>query len=521
MGAGETAVSGTGKNLGKKDISTVAKGTPGFTDEISTTQAKREANAEGQLLPYQENKPVDTTQPSPQTATIQPPNQSPMVPYEQAQQNLAKGGLTGTALGSAQQSLAGAYGKSKYEIAHEALKGTQAPASPGLARSAVMGAVPKEPDQTAVDQVFSEDPVINNLMGQAYELLSPENTKGSLMQDYKKLYKESGLKDINEELIDAETIIDGTEDDIRNEIQTAGGFATDSQVQAMTLARNKGLLKRYNQLFAMKQSAEQQLQTMLNITQQDRQMAQQRVTNQINTLFQFANFRQQAQNAYRETAKFALQTLGADGLYNSMKGDSKQIAAYEKIFGLPSGGLATAASQAAKTRADEEYMKSLQRQKLEKDLAPATEEPFTPYQQERDVRIVDTASDLFRRAGADTVGLGAVKKWLPASKARDFATDLAKLKGNVFASELQAMRADSKTGGAIGNASDKEGEKLENAIAGLDQFQSEASFKKNMVQAIEAVVRYHQAKGDPQYAGVFVDRDPGSATYGQLIQIID
>lgn len=49
------------------------------------------------------------------------------------------------------------------------------------------------------------------------------------------------------------------------------------------------------------------------------------------------------------------------------------------------------------------------------------------------------------------------------------------------------MREASKTGGAVGNVSDKEGDKLERTIASLDQSQSTDDFKKNLKKAIDQV----------------------------------
>lgn len=306
---------------------------------------------------------VDTGQPSPQNAQAQPFTQpeAPIQTYEQASTALSAGGLKGNALTNAQNVL-----NNKYQQAHSQLQagGTTPPSDPGQAMASVAAATPYEPDTTAVDQVFNEDPVINSIMQGAYDFLHPENQKSSLMSDYKSLYKQSGLDDINEELIDAETVLDGTEDDIRNEVQTAGGLATDSQVQAMTLARNKGLLKRYNQLFAAKTSAEQQLNTMMQLDQSDRQMAMQQQQNQLNTMFQLANFRQQATNAAQESYRW----LGAENLYASVGNDPAQLKKVEQVLGIPAGGLALAAANASQERQNGEYMQQLQIRKAEQDV---------------------------------------------------------------------------------------------------------------------------------------------------------
>lgn len=288
------------------------------------------------------------------------PESDGMRSYEDAVKNLDSGGLGGTALDSAKQSLASKYGK-----AHEQMQGSgiPAPQDPGQARAMIADKVGANPDTSAVDAYFNEDPEWANISTQIQDFLNPITQKGSLMDDYKKLYKSSGLDDIDEEMIDAETVLDGTEDDIRNEIQTAGGLATESQVQAMTLSRNKGLLKRYNQLFAIKQSAENRLNTMIQLSSQDRQMAMQTATMQINTMFQYANFKQTALNAARESYKW----LGAESLYASVGNDPAQLKRVESVLGIPSGGLSLAAQQAQTNRLMQERLLNAQVVKAEND----------------------------------------------------------------------------------------------------------------------------------------------------------
>lgn len=296
----------------------------------------------------------DATSAAPETPSVPQngpvdPNSTGQVSYDQAKANLNSGGLSGGALAAAQTSLS-----SRYQQGLQAANasGVPAPADAGAARSGVQSYLPPSPqDSGVVDDIFSNDPVIGQLMSGITQLLNPKNQTTSLMQDYKSLYKQSGLKDINEELIDAETVLDGTEDDIRNEIQTAGGMGTESQVQAMTLARNKGLLKRYNQLVQMKTDATNNLNTMMQLNSQDKQMAQERVNQTISTMFNMANFRQTALQNTRQQQQWMVQTMGADGYYAAVSKDPRQLAMAEQILGAAPGGLQAMAAQAAKERA--------------------------------------------------------------------------------------------------------------------------------------------------------------------------
>lgn len=66
-------------------------------------------------------------------------------------------------------------------------------------------------------------------------------------------------------------------------------------------------------------------------------------------------------------------------------------------------------------------------------------------------------------------------------------TDLDSIKSSIFQAALQAMREASKTGGAVGNVSDREGDKLERTLAGLDQAAGTPKFKENLKKAVEQV----------------------------------
>lgn len=49
------------------------------------------------------------------------------------------------------------------------------------------------------------------------------------------------------------------------------------------------------------------------------------------------------------------------------------------------------------------------------------------------------------------------------------------------------MREASKTGGAVGNVSDREGDKLERTLSALDQAQGTPRFKEELKKAVEQV----------------------------------
>lgn len=287
--------------------------------------------------------PPATNQPTNAPAQTPPSTSPELESYDNAKKALDAGGLSGSELSAAQDSLA-----NKYQVAHAnaTASGTPAPQDAGAARAATTQYMPPaQQDTSNVDTYMSTDKNVTSLMQSITQLLAPQNQTTSLMDDYNKLYKQSDLGNINKEIIDADTIINGTEGDIRNEIQTAGGFGTDSQVQAMALTRNKALVTRYNQLVQQKTDATNQLNTMMQFDAQDKQMAQTRVNTQIDAMFKMADFQQQAQNNIREAFNNMVSKVGYSGAYQAYAADPKQMSMIEQTMGLEPGGLKALAAQ--------------------------------------------------------------------------------------------------------------------------------------------------------------------------------
>lgn len=280
---------------------------------------------------------------------------------------------------------AGYTAETPYKATYQALTDSNVPAPQKKSDAATImsKAMPPPKEDTTVVDAYA-DPVTSKIFESVTKLLNPVQQTSTLLQDYKSLYKHSGLDQINQEIIDADTIIHGTENDIRNEIQTAGGFGTDSQVQAMALARNKSLLVKYNQLVQMKTDATNQLNTLSQLNAQDKQMAQQRTNQQLDTLFKMADFQQQAQNNIKEQARWLTQTMGADGVYNAYSQDPRQLSFLEKSLGLPQGGMASLAQQAQTERARETEKENLQLQGLRSSLLTDQAQRANIYSQIKD-----------------------------------------------------------------------------------------------------------------------------------------
>ena len=82
---------------------------------------------------------------------------------------------------------------------------------------------------------------------------------------------------------------------------------------------------------------------------------------------------------------------------------------------------------------------------------------------------------------------------------------LDSIKSQIFVSALQAMREASKTGGAVGNVSDREGDKLEATLAALNQAQGTPAFKAQLAKAIQQIdvsKTLLRSAYDEQYGGI-------------------
>src|SRR3990167_3257863 len=312
--SGSTPVSGTGTNLTPKDIKGIGGG---FQTESVGDRYKRirpELGGSPNAPAPTFGQPIDTSQPSPQTAQIQPPNQ-PRTIY-------------GTQIAPGPGEILAP--QSKYQQALPQLQAQgQAPQDAGVGKMAAGAAIqptaiePVSPLGSLMEVDTNFDSIFTNLD----KYMEPLQQKKSLLQEYQSMSKALGIEDINEELIDAKKIIEGTEDDIRAEVTAAGGFATDSQVLALANARNKSLIKNYNVLLESRDNAMQQLNTMMNLTIEDRHAAEAEFDRKIGFAFKVAEFQERAKtNAVSQFQWLAgqpgglesIQSMSSDPYYNNL-----------------------------------------------------------------------------------------------------------------------------------------------------------------------------------------------------------
>ena len=327
----------------------------------SAVQAEGPETTQTQTAPA-----IDTAQPSPQTVQATPFTK---LPFDQALKNLQAGGLQGTALDQATNSL-----KESYQQAHQLATqtGVSAPATAGAGATGVAqftGALPQQSGMVG-STLVSTDPFYQELMGVYEQFISPQNQRTSLVEEYQKAVKSSGLEAVNAEILDTKRIIEGTEDDVRSEITAAGGLATDSQVLALANSRNKSLLKNYQMLVDTRSNIMDHIDTMMTLTREDRRMASEDLDRKLDFAFKVSEFKERATNNARNTYMTLGNQMGWDTLLGSVSPYEQGVIG--RTLGLDGAGLQNLASRSQQDRAQKEADAKIDRAIKQKALNAPT-----------------------------------------------------------------------------------------------------------------------------------------------------
>lgn len=205
-------------------------------------------------------------------------------------------------------------------------------AAVGAAAAAVSYGNPLPPEATA-----TTDDLIGTIQKQLSDMLTKQPE--SLVKQYTDMRKELGIDDLNTDFINMEKVINGTEDDIRAEVTKAGGFMSNSQVLALTGARNKTLIQKANTLQQLIATKEGTLSTMSNLSAKDQDNARLRVNDAIGLETQLltlqTNMQQHAADAYNKIVS----NVGYTGLAAATAGDPYTQRLAERALMLPEGTL--------------------------------------------------------------------------------------------------------------------------------------------------------------------------------------
>lgn len=310
--------------------------------------------------------PQNTPPPHPSVPPVLPPSQNPLSAPSDAPGSTNGAGTTvdpyKTGLAAAQAS------------------GVEAPQSPGAASTAVQSHLPpptpKAPDQPklpttpSVDNFFQTNPGVDQISQTLIDQLSPPAVQADLFKQMKKITGEQNVLGKDKlELMNMKRVMEGTEDDLRDEVTKANGFATESQIQALTIGRNKTLLKQASFLQDQVSIQQDLIANDTSLLNFEKDMANTQFSQRMSIMQYQQSNNQFIYNATQQTFKNVVDALGYDGAYEAYKTDPVQLQRMEAISGLGSRGLEKAATTAAQARVMAQQKEALGLDVLRSNLA--------------------------------------------------------------------------------------------------------------------------------------------------------
>lgn len=334
----------------------------GASGQILGNANPADVNVGGTMRPTDVPTKTETTQPSPKPQSVTSPTDQLNIPnvgdqipgtslkYEASDiSNLQNSGF-GNASGYDAT-------KQKYDQASKMLGQANIPAPQTQAAgqagaSTALNNVPQQGPTTtpAVDTFL--DPATNPNIAQAtqnlQEFLSPQTTRDDVTNALATLTADKAqLASLNVQLMNIKNVMAGTSDDLRTEIEKVGGFATESQVQALATARNKVLIKQSTLLADQVAAMKDQVATDTTLLQNEKELANTQFSQRMSMLqFQQTNYNNQL-NATRESYKWSLDN-NPQALYNSLIANPTAAQRFTAIMpGVPLDSIKNAASTKA------------------------------------------------------------------------------------------------------------------------------------------------------------------------------
>lgn len=267
----------------------------------------------------------------------------------------------------------------KYQAAHAAITagGSDAPVDAGdgaaaAANAAKNMAVTQPPDNSNIQVALQNDPGYQQLVKDQQDYQNAANQTQSLTDQYQNLESQYNIPGIQTQLMNMQNVINGTEDDIRNEVTAAGGFATNSQVLALSDARNKTVIQNYNQLQATLTNAQNQVTTMIGLSKDDQANALNEITTKMGIDQQIADYTTKFQSNAKEGYNTIISAVGISGLYNGLINSDPSgatLANAAQVLGLTPAEMKTAAATDQQSRNLDTESKQLGIESSESGLA--------------------------------------------------------------------------------------------------------------------------------------------------------
>ena len=160
--------------------------------------------------------------------------------------------------------------------------------------------------------------------------------------------------------------------------------------------------------------------------------------------------------------------------------------------------------------ADKTYDEQASRARVERDFTrPKAQAALTAM--EAKTGVVDAAIErAMGKVSGLSAGLGAMTAGIPSSPARDLRADLETIKANLGFDELQTMRDNSPTGGALGQVAVQELEALRATLSSLDQAQSPEALVDSL-RRVQEIRRAAAARRREAFANTYGDEEQSGA----------
>ncbi len=392
--------------------------------------------------------------------------------------------------------------------------GGAAPQNAGVGMSVANNAV-----KTATDnQGYVAPPQVQDAVGKATQQYTDDYAKymssssqgETLVQQYQDLSKQLGIPALDTQLMNMKNVIDGTEDDIRNEVTKAGGFATDSQVLAMSNARNKVMIQNYNNLLETRSNALTQLTTLSGLAAQDRTFAAAQIDKQLNFDQQQITFATNAQKNAQDSIQKSIDNYGAASVLKQAlaTGDPTAVSRINATMG--NGFDLQTAAIAPPSLKDQVMLANIEQSKastaasyasIAKDNAAAAATTQAKTEAVKGAAntadtVLTAVSKAMKQVNPFSSGtIGGSTTLVPGLPSKNLESTINTIKSNLAFTELAKMRAASPTGGALGAISDKEETLLSSTVASLDVGQSTSQLKENLKNVQTHYVNYLQSLG--------------------------
>lgn len=263
--------------------------------------------------------------------------------------------------------------QTRYQQAMAKTAGQPLPATGPEASQAAKNLVPPENKApvipASIDTSLQTNPVVGQTQQSLQDYFSPPAVQQQITEHMQKIAAEQAvLATQKAQYMNMQNIIAGTAENIRSEVVAANGFATESQVQALAISRNKVLQTQMTQLQNMMQMQQDAIATDTSLLANEKEMANQQFNQRLGVAKFYQDAIQNSQTALKESGKYIQDTIGYDGLYKAMLLNPEEIPQYERTHGLPPGGLKIAADAAALQRKQETTKANLQNSLIQLEI---------------------------------------------------------------------------------------------------------------------------------------------------------